>query len=107
MFENMDLPVNTVRAKPSNRDSETHKRYMIYLNSKHYRDLKFGMYFPCVAFNKFDATILKIFRFGQLTAKKTTKKWRPLYWNYDHIMAKKQNFQICGIPHRESTFQIP
>ena len=49
-----------------------HKRY-IHLNSKHVQDLKFGMYLPCGAFDKFDVEILKILLFGQFMAEKLPK----------------------------------
>ena len=56
--------VITVRAKPSNRDTEISQKVCIHLNSKNFRDLKFGLYIPCVAFDKFDVAILKILLFG-------------------------------------------
>ena len=35
----------------------------IHLNSKHARDLKFGMHLPCVAFYKFGVAIFENFAF--------------------------------------------
>ena len=44
IFENPDLPVNKVRAKPSNRDTEnSQKVHSLQLNNKHARELKIGM----------------------------------------------------------------
>ena len=49
-----------------------HKKF-IHMNSKHVRDLEFGMFPPCVAIDKFDVAILKILLFGQLMAEKLPK----------------------------------
>ena len=74
---NRDLPViYAVRTKVLNRDTE---------NSQ--KDMKFGMYLPCVAFHKFDVAILKILLFGHFMA--NNPKWPPLF---GHKMAKKQHF---------------
>ena len=85
------LPVNIVNAQIENS-----QRYIHW-------NLKFGMYLPCVAFDKFDAAILKIFLFGQLMAQ--IKKWRP-YWIFGHKMTKKQNFQNRYIEFVKCMFAV-
>ena len=87
-----DLPVNTVCAKPSNRDTEISQLRYIHLNSKHVWDFKFGMYIACVAFDKFDVSILKILLFGQLMAEKLPKSGGHIGF-FGHKMAKNQNFK--------------
>ena len=60
----MDLPENTVRANPSNPDTENSQKEHI-IEKQHARDLKFKKHLPCVAFHKFGAAILKILLFGR------------------------------------------
>ena len=59
-YKNHDLPVNTVYAKHSDRDTEKFSKKYIHLESEHARDLKFGMYLSRVAFHDADVAILKM-----------------------------------------------
>ena len=43
------------------------------MNRKHVRDLKCGIYLPCVVFHRFDVAIFKILLFGHFMAKKPRK----------------------------------
>ena len=51
-----------------------------HLNSKHARNLKFWMHFPCVAFHRFGEAILEILLFGRFMAKKLPKN--PIWSAY-------------------------
>ena len=51
-----------------------------HLNSKHARNLKFGMHTPCVAFHRFGEAILEILLFGRFMAKKLPKN--PIWSAY-------------------------
>ena len=55
------------------------------MNSKHVRDLKFGMHLPCMAIHKFGVAILKLRQFfGHRLAKKQNcqnRYFTPNLWN--------------------------
>ena len=75
---------------------KTHKRY-IHLNSKHARDLKFGMYFPSVALHKFDAVILKTLFLTNLWPKNCLKSnMVASFWQFfGNKWQKRKIFKIA------------
>ena len=67
------------------------------MNSKHVRDLKFGMYLPCVVFHKFSVAIFKILIFCHFMAKNRKKyNMAATFWQFfGHKLGKifKRNTQ--------------
>ena len=65
------------------------------MDTIHGRNLKFGMYLPCVTFHKSDVGIFEILLFRQFMGEKLPKMAAILDFCqfFAHKMAKKQNFE--------------
>ena len=61
----------------------------IHLDTIHARNLKFGIYLPCLTFHKLD---FENFVFWTFYGQKCAQKWRP-YLICGHKKSRKQNFR--------------
>ena len=103
------------RANFKSRFLIEYKRY-IHLDTIHARNLKFGMYLPCVTFHKSGWWIFEILIFGHFMGEKLPKMAAILdFWQFFvHKMAKNQNFKNRSVRFVErhtrkvhAKFQVP